>query len=99
MVTRVGTRTFQERHQNLPAFSGIASELLRAETRYVNNFIVLQYPTGKFEILELTGGADPVDLARKSNAFLVGITASRSRAEFIVSRESHRSAARVVQPA
>ena len=50
----------------------------------MNNFAVLQYPSGKLEILELTTDSDPVELARASNAFLLAITASRSRAEFIL---------------
>jgi hypothetical protein len=62
----------------------------------VNNFIVIKYPSGKLEILDLSDGADPVELARRRDAFLVGITASRARAEFIVSQESHKAIARSV---
>ena len=50
----------------------------------MNNFAVLQYQSGKLEIIELTIDSDPVELARTRNAFLLGITASRSRAEFIL---------------
>jgi hypothetical protein len=53
----------------------------------VNNFAVLQYKSGWVEIVELTDGSDPVDAAKTLNAFPVGITASRSRAEFILRRE------------
>ena len=53
----------------------------------MNNFAVLQYPSGKVEIIELTIDSDPVEVARAGNAFLLGITASRSRAEFILCRE------------
>jgi len=53
----------------------------------VNNFAVLQHQSGKLEIIEIGNDSDPVELARSRNAFLLGITASRSRAEFIVNRE------------
>jgi hypothetical protein len=61
----------------------------------VNNFAVLQYQSGKLEIIELTNDSDPVELARSRNAFLLGITASRSRAEFIVNREHGKTVAAV----
>jgi len=50
----------------------------------VNNFAVLQYQTGRLEIVELLHNSDPVDEAKSRNAFLIGITSSRSRAEFIL---------------
>jgi hypothetical protein len=53
----------------------------------VNNFAVIQYGTGNLEIVELSEGNDPIDLARNRNAFLVGITASKSRAIFILEQE------------
>jgi len=59
----------------------------------VNNFAVLQYQSGKLEIVELANDGDPVELARSRNAFLLGITSSRSRAEFIMNRERSRTAA------
>jgi len=54
------------------------------ETGVVNNFAVLQYQSGRLEIVELSQGSDPVDVARNHDAFLIGITSSRSRAEFIL---------------
>jgi len=59
----------------------------------VNNFAVLQYQSGKLEIVELANDGDPVELARSRNAFLLGITSSSSRAEFIMNRERGRTAA------
>jgi len=50
----------------------------------VNNFAVLQHQSGKLEILELSHDTDPVDEARSRDAFLIGITSSRARAEFIL---------------
>ena len=38
-------------------------------------------------ILPLANDGDPVQMARERSAFLIGITATRSRAEFILSRE------------
>ena len=59
----------------------------------MNNFAVLQYQSGKLEIVELANDGDPVELARTRNAFLLGITASMSGAEFIVNRERGRTVA------
>lgn len=64
------------------------------QTETVNHFVVIQYSTGRLEIVELTDHADPIDVARTRCAFLVGITASRSRAEFIMNREQNKSASR-----
>jgi hypothetical protein len=36
------------------------------------------------EIIELAHNSDPVDVARSLDAYLIGITSSRSRAEFIL---------------
>jgi hypothetical protein len=58
----------------------------------VNNFAVIQYGTGKLEIVELNNDSDPIDLARSRDAFLVGITASRPRAEFILESERRKAA-------
>jgi hypothetical protein len=57
----------------------------------VNHFAVVQYPTGSLEIIELTTGSDPVAIAAALDVFLVGITASRARAEFILSQEQRKS--------
>jgi hypothetical protein len=56
----------------------------------VNNFAVLQFHSGKLEIVELPKGTDPVELARNRNAFLLGITESRSRAEFVLRTEINK---------
>jgi hypothetical protein len=56
----------------------------------MNHFAVLQYLSGKLEILELVNGTDPIELARSLNAFLVGITASRIRAEFVLKCEQNK---------
>ena len=61
------------------------------KTEFVNNFAVLQFQSGTLEIVELSGGSDPIDFARSRNAFLLGITASRSRAEFILSQERSKT--------
>ena len=67
--------------------SHIESRRFPGQTGLVNKFAVIQYASGKLEIVELSHGFDPVDLARNRNAFLVGITAGRSRAEFILQGE------------
>jgi len=59
----------------------------------VNHFVVIQHGPGKLEIIELPDGMDPIDVARSRHAFLVGITASRSRAEFILQRERGKAGA------
>jgi hypothetical protein len=59
------------------------------ETEVVNQFVVLQFLSGKLEVFELAG-ADPVEFARSRTAFLVAITGSKSRAEFILSREQNQ---------
>jgi hypothetical protein len=58
---------------------------------FVNNFAVLQYQSGKLEIVALSNDEDPIDLARRRNAYLIGITASKSRADFILSEECERT--------
>ena len=60
---------------------------LKEQTGTVSHFVVIQYQNGTLEILPLANDCDPVQTARERSAFLVGITASRSRAEFILSRE------------
>ena len=64
------------------------------EPTSVNNFAMIRYQSGKLEIVELPNNTDPVELARSRKAFLVGITASRERAEFILRQECKAHAAR-----
>ena len=59
----------------------------------MSNFAVLQYRSGGFAIIEIASDCDPVELARRQDAFLVGLTASKSRAEFILNRERGKAAA------
>jgi hypothetical protein len=68
-------------------FFSLASGGLKEQTETVSHFVVIQYQNGRLEILPLANDCDPVQMARERGAFLVGITASRSRAEFILSRE------------
>ena len=72
---------------NLLNFFPLASGGLKEQTETVSHFVVIQYQNGRLEILPLANDCDPVQMARERGAFLVGITASRSRAEFILSRE------------
>ena len=71
---------------------------LKEQTGTVSHIVVIQYQNGTLEILPLANDCDPVQSARERSAFLVGITASRSRAEFIFGRERlKRGAKRVLK--
>jgi hypothetical protein len=57
----------------------------------VNRFAILQSLSGKLEIVELAIDNDPIDVAKSRNAYLIGITLTKSRADFLLRRESGKA--------
>jgi hypothetical protein len=100
-VARVSRAWVHHRRKSRPVYLPVRAEwyqtsqtsfplprrALKEQTETVSHFVVIQYQNGRLEILPLANDCDPVQMARERSAFLVGITATRSRAEFILSHE------------